>query len=140
MATGGGHAPLTESMAVKSMPVMTKKAFVVAEKQIDQWWSTLLEDSMKEAGAAKKAIAYFGNNIMVYLGDNIMVQIMFQQSLCYNTKSGVAIIIGLEMKKMMYLGVRNKYCSICTKAVDGKLSLHQSSATGMNLHPLWRPT
>ena len=35
MATGGGHAPLTESMAVMGM---TKKAFVDAEKRIDEWW------------------------------------------------------------------------------------------------------
>jgi len=38
------------------IPGMTKKAFMSAEKQINQWWS-LLEDSMKEAGAAEKAIA-----------------------------------------------------------------------------------
>ena len=64
MAARGGHAPLTESMAVMGIPVMMKKTFIDAEKQIDQWWWTLLEDSMKEAGAAEKAIA-----------DNIMVQI-----------------------------------------------------------------
>ena len=37
MATGGGHAPVTESMAVMGILVMTKKAFVDAEKRIDEW-------------------------------------------------------------------------------------------------------
>jgi len=36
MATGGGHALLTESMTVMGIPVMTKKAFVDAEKRIDE--------------------------------------------------------------------------------------------------------
>ena len=34
MVTGGGHAPLTESMAVLGVPSLTKKAFMTIEKQI----------------------------------------------------------------------------------------------------------
>ena len=34
----------------------------------------------------------------------------------YNAKSGVGIIIGTKTKKLLYLGVRNKYCSICDRA------------------------
>ena len=37
MATGGGHAPLTELMAVLGIPSLTKKAFVAIEKRIGQW-------------------------------------------------------------------------------------------------------
>ena len=43
----------------------------------------------------------------------------------YNAKSGVAIINGLETQKILYLGVRNKYCSIYSKATDGHVPLHQ---------------
>ncbi len=35
----------------------------------------------------------------------------------YNTKSGVAIIIGKHSGKLLHVGVRNKYCSICAHAV-----------------------
>lgn len=31
----------------------------------------------------------------------------------YNAKSGIAIIIGLATGKILYFGVRNKYCSVC---------------------------
>ena len=34
----------------------------------------------------------------------------------YNAKSGVAIIIGLDTGKLLHLGVRNKYCSVCAVA------------------------
>ena len=33
MATGGGHTPLTESMAVMGIPAMTKKSFIAIEKE-----------------------------------------------------------------------------------------------------------
>ena len=57
MVTGGGHAPLTESMAVLGVPSLTKKAFMTIEKRIGQWWWALFEESMQQAGAEEKAIA-----------------------------------------------------------------------------------
>lgn len=35
----------------------------------------------------------------------------------YNAKSGVAIIIGTETGKLLYLGVRNKYCQSCARKI-----------------------
>ena len=34
----------------------------------------------------------------------------------YNAKSGVGVIIGLETRKPLYIGVRNKYCIVCSQA------------------------
>ena len=34
----------------------------------------------------------------------------------YNAKSGVGVIFGLKTKKLLFVGVRNKYCSICAVA------------------------
>jgi len=31
----------------------------------------------------------------------------------YNANSGVAVILGAATKRLLYIGVRNKYCSIC---------------------------
>ena len=47
MATGEGHAPPTESMAVLGIPSLTKKTFMAIEKRIGDWWRTLLSESMK---------------------------------------------------------------------------------------------
>ena len=57
MATGGGHAPLTEAMSVLGVPVMTKKSFVHTEKEIGQQWWGSLEESMKEAAEEEKRLA-----------------------------------------------------------------------------------
>ena len=35
----------------------------------------------------------------------------------YNANSGVGVIFGATTKKLLYLGVRNKYCSICSVAL-----------------------
>ena len=56
IATGGGHAPLTESMGILGILSLTKKSFMSIEKWIGQWWWALLEDSLKGASAAEKAI------------------------------------------------------------------------------------
>ena len=34
----------------------------------------------------------------------------------YNTKSGVVVIIGEVTKRLLFLGVRNKFCSVCSHA------------------------
>ena len=34
----------------------------------------------------------------------------------YNAKSGVGIIIGKATGKILFMGIRNKFCSICTRA------------------------
>ena len=58
MVTGGGHAPLTESMAVLGIPSLTKKAFMTIEKRIGQWWWALFEESMQQAGAEEKPLLF----------------------------------------------------------------------------------
>ena len=58
MATGNGHSPLSEEMAVMGMPTMTKTSFVLVEQE---WWWELLPESMQAAGKEErnKAIAMF---------------------------------------------------------------------------------
>jgi len=35
----------------------------------------------------------------------------------YNAKSGVGVIIGKETGKLLFVGVRNKYCTACSQRV-----------------------
>ena len=100
MATGGGHAPLTESMSVMGIPALTKKSFMAIEKRIGEWWWNLLQDSMTLAGAKEKALAMSRNQyhqgvpaITVIL-DGGWSKRTHEHS--YNVKSGVGIIIGKE--------------------------------------------
>ena len=120
MATGGGHTPLKESMAVLGIPSMSKKLFMSIEKRICEWWWSLLEESMKEAGAA--GMYHQGVPAITIIVDGGWSKHLHKHS--YNAKSGVGIIIGKVAKKILYLGVRNKYCSVCQKAGEGTVPEH----------------
>lgn len=62
LATGGGHAPLQESMSVLGILVMTKKTFSLTEREISEWWEQKLQDYMLEAGREEKRLAIENNS------------------------------------------------------------------------------
>ena len=123
MSTGGGHAPLEETMAVLGVPTMTKRSFIAAEKRIGTWWTALLEESMKLAGQEEreKAIArksfFQGDPAITVILDGGWSKRSHKHS--YNAKCGVGIIIGLETQKILFMGVRNKYCAVCNQFPNG---------------------
>ena len=101
------------------LPTMTKKSFMAAERRIGEWWWNHLQESMTSAGKLEKGIAISQNRyhqgvpaITVIL-DGGWSKRSHKHS--YNAKSGVGIIIGKETGKILYMGVRNKYCAVCCK-------------------------
>ena len=90
MSTGGGHAPLAESMSVLGVPVMTKKSFVATEKALGRSWRESLEESMKEAAGEEKRKNWDGPSSS--METDILVQ-GFKEAetkygLCYTTFTG----------------------------------------------------
>ena len=120
MVTGGRHAPLQETRSILGVPVMTKKAFITMEKDIAQQWRKSLDESMQEAAKEEKEIAinkrsyHEGVPAITVAVDGRWSKRTHQHS--YNAKSDVGIIIGLETGKLLHVGVRNKYCSVCAHA------------------------
>lgn len=62
MATGNGHSPLSEAMAVMGVPTMTKASFVSTERHIGEWWWELLQESMQAAGEEERNMAIANNS------------------------------------------------------------------------------
>ncbi|XP_039299422.1 uncharacterized protein LOC120355163 [Nilaparvata lugens] len=60
----------------------------------------------------------------------------------YNSLSGVAAIVGSHTKKVIFMGVRNKYCTICARADSSHYLLPSipASRTGQAVHPAWKLT
>ena len=120
MATGGGFSPLQESMSILGVPVMTKKSFMATERALGKWWWEVLEDSIKSAGQEERRLAiergdyHQGIPAITVITDGGWSKRTHKHS--YNVKSGVAIIIGKETGKLLYIGVRNKYCAVCARA------------------------
>ena len=120
MSTGGGHAHLKETMSTLGVPTLTKKAFLATESAIDKCWWQSLAESMREAAEEEKRIAiergsyHEGVPAITVILDAGWSKRSHKHS--YNAKSGVGIIVGMETKKLLYVGVRNRYCSVCAKA------------------------
>ena len=90
------------------------------EKEIaSKWWVTL-EEKMREAAEEEKKLAvergsfHDGVPAITVIVDGGWCKRTHKHS--YNAKSGVGIIIGKETGKLLYMGVRNKYCSTCARA------------------------
>ena len=119
MSTGRGHAPLAETMSVLGVPVMTKKSFVATEKALGRSWRESLEESMEEAAGEEKRNAiergsfHEGVPAIAVIVDGGWSKRTHKHS--YNAMSGAAIIIGAHTGKLLHVGVRNKYCSVCAQ-------------------------
>ncbi len=118
MITGGGHSRLEEMMSVTGIPVMTMKCFTKTERDIGEMWGRALNEAMVEAGRMERDIAIQNNSFcegvpaITVIVDGGWSKRSHKHS--YNAKSGVAIIIGKETGKLLYIGVRNKFCQACT--------------------------
>ena len=121
MATGGGHATLSNTMSVLGIPVMAKGSFSPTETDIGEWWRDKLTESMVEAGKEEKRMAeemgnfHHGVPAITVIVDGGWSKRAHKHS--YNAKSGVGIIIGKNTGKLLYIGVKNKYCTACTQGV-----------------------
>ena len=119
MCTGGGHKPFTEAMAILGVQTMSKQSFMSTERKIGEWWRDLFEESMTSAGKEERDIAIANNSYhqgipaVTVIVDGGWSKRTHKHS--YNSKSGVAIIIGKATGKILYMGVRNKFCSICNR-------------------------
>ena len=117
LSTGGGYAALAETMSVLGVPMMTKKSFIATEKAIGHEWWDALEENMKEAAEEEKRNAieqgslHEGVPAISVIVDGGWSKRSHKHS--YNAKSGAGIIIGAHTGKLLHIGVRNKYCSVC---------------------------
>lgn len=121
MSTGGGHSKLQETMGVLGIPVMSARHFINTERDIGEWWRQQLQEMMVEAGKEEKRLAEERGNFhegvpaITVVVDGGWSKRSHRHS--YNAKSGVGIIIGHATGKLLYIGVRNKYCTGCTQGV-----------------------
>ena len=117
MVTGGGFNPLQESMSVLGIPVMSKQSFMQTECQIGEWWWNALQESMKAAGKEEKQLAieqssyHQGIPAITVIVDGGWSKRTHKHS--YNALSRVGVIFGKHTGKLLYIGVRNKFCAAC---------------------------
>ena len=117
IATGGGDEHLEEQLACIRVPALTKVSFILLERTLGRVFEQLVEDNLFAAGKEERSIAIaqgtFHNGVpaITVVVDSGWSKRSHKHS--YNAKSSVGVIFGAATKKLLYIGVRNKYCSVC---------------------------
>lgn len=121
VCTGNGYSQLEEICAATNMPCMSNQTFFKIEKQIQGTFESCALDEMLAAGEEEKRLALLNNDVdsegyplVKVIADGSWPKRSFKTG--YSSLSGCACIIGYRTKKVLFLGIRNKYCCICERA------------------------
>ena len=124
MSTGGGHARLNSILGILDIPGMSKRMFSSTEHFLGDEMKVRLLETMAQAAVEERQHAIEVNDYhqgvpaISVVADAGWSKRTHKHS--YNAKSGVAVIFGAHTKKLLFMGVRNKYCSICAVAEHKK--------------------
>ncbi|VDI10392.1 Hypothetical predicted protein [Mytilus galloprovincialis] len=119
IVSGNGLAHLNEQLASMDSPTMSQNTYQVIENEINSWWKEVVEREMSVAIEEEKKIAIDKNRYhegipsVTVICDGGWSKRSHKHT--YNALGGVAVIIGAETKKILHVGIRNKYCYICNR-------------------------
>jgi len=111
---------LNESLAIDEVPGISKSVFTSTEEEVGKAWAHLLLEETLKAGAEERRLViehgefHQGVPSVPVTVDGGWSKRSHKHS--YNAKSGMAVIIGKTTKKILFMGVGNKYCSVCSIA------------------------
>ncbi|KAK3924265.1 Endoribonuclease YbeY [Frankliniella fusca] len=136
VAVGNGFAQAQEFLSILDVTAPSYNIYRNHERVVGEVWKSAFEKLRKEAVEEEKELARNSKNVdknnMPY------VTVKTDGGWCkrtyghgYAAKSGVACIIGRETGKLLYLGVENKFCKICSNASGKKTEPgpHKCNAT-----------
>jgi len=134
MAVGIGYTQLNEFLCGLEIHPMTSKTYTNMETTLKTEITNTAWFEMKKAGQEEKKIAIVSGNIDT---DGIPMITVVADGQCYlhtwtkwskrsyRTKydalSGVASIIGYKTKKVLFVGIRNRYCAVCERASNKRV-------------------
>ena len=122
IATGGGGDHLAEQLTTMNIPALSPHTFVEFERDLGLEFERIVTEEMLSAG--KEEYNYALATGCIHGDDKVPACTVVvdggwskrAHKHSYNAKSGVGIIFGMHTKKLLFIGVRNKYCSICAIA------------------------
>ncbi|CAH2088998.1 unnamed protein product [Euphydryas editha] len=117
---GSGKSNLNELLASIDLLTITQFTYEKCHDEIATWWQLAAENSMQAAAQEEtsKAISCGdvkdGIPVLTVIADCCWSERSYQTN--YSAASGVADIIGYRTGKVLYIGVKNKYCVVCARA------------------------
>lgn len=121
MTIGAGVTQLNTVLCHVYMPPMSVRLYQSKHDIISRWWKRTAEHYMVEAGKEEKDHALSigslnddGTAMIAVSGDACWSKLSYGTN--YSASSGVGAIVGMHSKKVLYYGVKNKVCNICSRA------------------------
>lgn len=130
IAIGSGYSQLKEFCAALDIPCMSASTFISKERILADEIREAAISSWKEAAKEEAVVALEkghvdadGIPLVPVTVDGAWSKRSYKTN--YNAASGVGCIIGAHTKKVLYVGVKNKYCFTCKR--KGKNYNHKCS-------------
>ena len=122
IATGGGADHLMEQFACVQVPSLSCRSFIQMERSLGTAFEAMVGENLLIAGQKEKQLAIQQENYhngvpaITVVVDGGWSKRSHKHS--YNANSGVGVIFGAATKALLFIGIRNKYFSVC--AIDAR--------------------
>lgn len=122
ISIGIGFYNSEEFFNTLDVPYLTQKTYLKLQKKADSIWEEVA--AMKMAEAAKEEAEYAmsagevdkdGVPLITVVADGCWSKRSYKTN--YNAPSGAAAIIGNRFGKVLYMGVKNKFCLACSRGI-----------------------
>lgn len=119
--TGNGYSQLQELFAAMDIRFMSNSTYQKCHDEMQKAFEAAAEEEMKAAGeeefrlAVKRGDVKNGLPRIPVITDGSWMKRSYKSG-NYDSPSGAAVIIGYYTKKVLFVGVRNKFCAICYRA------------------------
>jgi len=117
ITAGIGYYQMEELFAAMNIPCMSEKTYINRrESLVDNFEEASLAE-MKKAGEVEKQLALERNEIVngipyiTVIADGSWMKRSYGTG--YSSLSGIGAIVGYRTQKVLYVGIRNKYCTVC---------------------------
>jgi hypothetical protein len=129
IAMGAGFTQFSYLSAALDIPCMSSSKYFAVENQVLNNVKEVAINEMIDAGQEELRLALEagevdsnGVGMITVIVDGAWSKRSYKTN--YNALSGVASISGARLKKVLYIGIQNKYCRICEKFAKLKKKHH----------------
>ena len=118
ISSGRGSSHLQEQLACIDVPSIHHTTFISIERELGVMFEDEVMAEAMEAGKEEKMLAEQRNEYHEGVQAISVVVGWSKRSHkhSYNANSDVGVIFGAVTKRLLFIGVRNKYCSVCSIA------------------------
>lgn len=131
---GIGYSQLEQLSSIIDVPPMCNDKFKKLNDYLGKWWEETAVREMKEAAEeeAKAAIARGdvdddGVPFITVVTDGCWSKRAFNKN--FTALSGVGAIVGAHTEKVLWIGVRNRYCVRCVRAKNSGITPQPHTCT-----------